>query len=98
MEGCLGQYGYKRVLDMVIAGGVVNRAHVSRWPSDCPGYEKGLDRLFGKGLPSKDREAALFFLFNQWKAPMGLSIGEVAMMLCWWTSPKCGGRLASDAD
>ena len=50
-----------------------------------------------KGLSPKDREAALFFLFNQWNAPMGLAVGEAAMMLCWWSSPKCGARLASEA-
>ena len=95
--GRCGPYTIKRCLDLLVVGGIVQRRHVSLWPAECPGYKMALLRLF-PGLPPRSFEHALFFLLRRWPNAQGLFVGEIAMMLCWWTAPKCSSRLLCDVN
>ena len=95
LRGCVGEYAYKRCLDVVVAAGFLERAHICRWPANCSGYTVALKKLFPKSH-KKDNENLLFTLWRLWPNAQGLSVGEVAMMLCWWSSAKCRTRMLVD--
>ena len=58
--GCLGDYTFKRLLDVIIVSGLISRAHVSRWPADCTGYQSMLKKMFPSISSKNDKEEALF--------------------------------------
>lgn len=64
IHGCMGDYTFKRLLDVIIVSGLISRAHVSRWPADCTGYQSMLKQLFPSISAKKDKEEALFRFFG----------------------------------
>jgi hypothetical protein len=96
VSGCFGEYGFKRLLDVIVVGAAVDRKHVADWPGNCPGYKTGLHKVFDSSLAVKQYTDALFTLHSYREDAQNLCVGETSMMLCWWSSSNCNKRMLAE--
>ena len=81
-KGCFAQYNMKLLLDLVTCSGHVPCHHLARWPTECPGYQSSMARLF-PDLPRAAWLRAFYYLYRSVGPSLGLKMAEVLMQLCW---------------
>ena len=82
MSGVYGGYGIKLALDVLVAQGSIPDSVLSRWPSDCPGYQASLATLF-PGLQDTYYLQALYWVHMKLSEKWRLLFPESCAQLCW---------------
>ena len=82
MQGVFGDYGIKLMLDMLVLTGGAPQETLSRWPTDCPGYQIALATLF-PGLPPSEHLQALYWVHRELGKTWRFQFPESCAQLCW---------------
>ena len=81
----------KVTLDPLMASGVFKDAHLSRWPTGCPGYKSFLQDTY-PGVHESDYLSCMFHIHYELSHVHNFNFADTMAQLC-WDKRRAGGAL-----